>query len=196
MRRWTRSYEIRARIVSDGKSPTQHRRLVTNLVNHGNAFGRSQTERSQWAAGLSIKDAGKESVDVLLHIGSQNAYDEQQWPGLVAIVGMLEKAGVTFGTLGNDETDGGGLAYELGYRDVAIRQARESSRAIRDSGANTLVTCCADSLAAFKNYHPRMGFSRRRPRYFCTEYIEKLLPRDGWQCGPVKRIVTYHDPAV
>lgn len=188
-------YEIRAKIVNDGKSPKQHHQLITNLVNHGNAFGKPRSERSTWAAGLSIKSASKEQVDVLLHVGCQNAYDEKQWPSLVAIVEMLEKAGVTFGILGDDECDPGGLAYELGYRDVAIRLAKESSRTIRASGANTLVTCCADSLAAFRNYHRRMGVSTDIRIFHVTEYIEKLLAEGRLVMrASSDEVVTYHDP--
>lgn len=189
-------YEIRAKIVSDGKSLKEHDQLIANLVDHGNVFGKPRSERSLWAAGLTIKDAGEEAVDVLLHIGCQNAYDEGRWASLVAIVGVLEKAGVKFGILGNNEIDAGGLAYEMGYRDVAKKLAEESSRVIRASRAATLVTCCADSLAAFRNYHPRMGVSMGAVQVFhITEYLEKLMTegRFAVQCSS-NETVTYHDP--
>lgn len=189
-------YEIRAKIVSDGRSPKEYQRLINNLAEHGNILGKPRSERNLWAAGLAIRNGGGEQVDVLLHIGSQNAYDEEQWPALVAIVGMLEKAGVNFGTLGVDESDTGGLAYEIGYRDVARKLAEESSRAIRASGAKTIVTCCADSLAAFRNYHPRMGISVGEIQIFhVTEYIEKLLTEGRLAVhSSSNEVVTYHDP--
>lgn len=189
-------YELRAKMFADDKVPAEQRKLLDNIASHGNPEGRRAAERTAWANGLKLTDATNAKVDVLLHIGASNAFDQNQWPGLVGIVGALEQAGVSFGTLGDKEPDAGTLAFELGHRDLAKACAEETARLVRASGATLLVTCDANAIAAFRNFYARMGVTLDPVRVLhVTEYLEQLAGEGKWQAVAAnEEVVTYHDP--
>lgn len=189
-------YALRERMFADGKVPAAQRRLLDNIASHGNAEGRPAADRTAWAKGLKLTDATSEPVDVLLHIGGANAFDESQWPGLVGTVAALGKAGVSFGTLGDQEPDAGSLAFELGHRALAKACAEETVRLARASGARLLVTCDASAIAAFRNFYPRMGMTLDPIRVLhVSEYLQELADAGQWQVAAAnEEVVTYHDP--
>jgi len=189
-------YDVRAQLASDGQLPAAHRLLLDHLAKHGNPYGRPREERSRWAQALNLVDATREPVEVLLHIGCSNAFDKNAWPMLSWIAAALGKAEVRFGTLGNQECNTGVLAYELGDRELAATLARQTIELVKRSGAKTLVTCCADSIAAFRNFYPRMELPLKGIEVLhITEYLQRLMA--SGQCSlkaTAQETVTYHDP--
>lgn len=189
-------YEMRAKMFADGQTPAAQRKLLDNIEAHGNIYGRPRADRVRWAKGLKLADATKEQVEVLLHIGCANAFDESQWPGLVGVVAALKKAGLSFGTLGEQEIHAGALAFELGHRQLAQRCAEDTVRMVRASGARLLVTCDAESIAAFRNFYSRMEVTFDPIRVLhVTEYLEELAGDGRWAAAVAhEEVVTYHDP--
>lgn len=189
-------YEVRAKMFDDGRIPPEHRVLLDNIEKHGNPLGKPRTKRSCWSDGLQLKNATSENVDVLLHVGCSSAFDENQWPSLIWLVQLMNKANLAFGTLGDQEPHAGGLAYDLGHQALARQCAEETIRLVRASGARTLVAADAESLAAFRNAYSRMGLSFDPVRVVhVTEFLEELGPE---VFGPIfasrDQVVTYHDP--
>lgn len=189
-------YEIRAKMFADGALPAAQQALLDNVVREGNIYGRPRGESVRWAEGLDLIDASKEPVDVLLHIGCANAFDERLWPGLYGIVQVLRQAGVSFGTLGAAESHAGALPYELGDHALALRCAEETVRLVKASGARIVVTCDAESLAAFRNFFPRLGLALDPLQVFhITEYLDRLAQEGRWAVPAAHdEVVTYHDP--
>jgi len=68
-------YALRAKLVGDGHSPASHARVMEHLRVTGNAQGYPRGDRAQWAHGLDLEVSSSAPPDVLLHIGSQLAYD-------------------------------------------------------------------------------------------------------------------------
>lgn len=189
-------YETRAKMFADGQVPAAQRKLLDNIASHGNVYGRARAERVRWAQGLQLVDATQQRVEVLLHVGCANAFDEAQWPGLTGIVQVLKAAGVSFGTLGEQEAHAGALAWELGHRQLAQGCAEETARLVRASGASLLITCDAESIAAFRNFYPRMGVTLDPVRVLhITEFLEELVREGRWKVSANQQeTVTYHDP--
>lgn len=186
--------ELRARMASDGKVPPVLGEIIKNLEREGSpSVNRSQ--RSRWAEGLNIPDARTESVEVLLHAGSENTGDESQWQSLRFIVALLKRAKVNFGIVYEAENDSGGLAYELGFQELAATLARDWRELLCQSQAHTLLVAGAHDYSAFRNIYPRLGLALDGVRVVhITEYIEELLTSGRLSLdlqGPVK--VAYHD---
>ena len=186
--------EFRAKLVEDGKVPEQLVNIVKHLEKEGTPTG-LRSERCQWAEGLEIKDARKQTVDVLLHIGSDNAYDPKQIEELRFIVKLLKAAKVDFGITYEAESDSGGLAYELGFRDLATTLAEEWQLLVKQSQASVVLAASAEAFAAFKNVYPRMGLPLDSVKVLhTTEYIEQLFDAGKLSLslkGGAK--VAYHD---
>ena len=189
-------YALRARVAEDGRSLPAHTAMVASLVEHGNPFGAPAADRAHWAEGLGIKNACKERVDVLLHIGCDSSYNEALWPELNAIVALLHKAKVDFGILFEEECASGELAFDIGFQNEARQLAQRLSDAIAKTNAHSIVTCSAGSFSAFRNIWPRLGV--RLPgctvRHI-TEFVDDLIESGTLTLGGgFSGTVTYHDP--
>lgn len=188
-------YALRAYAVDQGQAPAAHVGMVENLRRHGNAAGKPRAERSAWARGLALKDATREPVDVLLHIGCENAYDAMQWPELHAIVTLLRAAGVDFGIVYDAESATGETAYDLGFQEDARALAGAMANLIDQSGAKRIVTCSASSYHGLVNIWARLGLLCDIEVRHITEYVDALV-EDGrlTLSGMLPRTITYHDP--
>lgn len=189
-------YDLRAKVHDDGKAPAAHRAMLDHIEKFGNPYGKPREYRALWTEGRNLADATRQPVDVLLHVGCSQAFDEAQWPALVWLVEAMQRQGLSFGTLGAAEPHAGGLAYDLGHQGLARRCAEETLRLVRASGAHTLVTADAESLAAFRNFYARLGVRLDPVRVLhVTEFLEEA----GFAAQPAAtsgrdEVVTYHDP--
>lgn len=188
-------YELRAKLFEDGQTQAPHQALLDNIERHGNPQGHPRERRTLWAQGLNLVDATRQPVDVLLHVGCSTAFDEAHWPGLVWLAKALQRRGLSFGTLGAAEPHAGGLAYDLGHQALARRCAEETLRLVRASGAHTVVTADAESLAAFRNVHARLGLRFDPVRVLhVTEFLEEQDLQPQAATTGREEVVTYHDP--
>ena len=186
--------EFRMQCVEDGKTNPALHKAVANMKKTGSMVP-VKGKRSDWAAGLKVKDATKEKVDVLYHVGCLTSYDKDMQKLARATVKILDKAGVNFGIAGNAEICCGGRAYQMGYREDFLSQARKNMAMIKKAGVKTLVTGCADGYEAFKVLYDKYDLKSDLEVQHISEYIAKLI-KDG-KLKPRKKVdmsVTYHDP--
>jgi Fe-S oxidoreductase len=186
--------EFRMQCIEDGKTNPALEKAVANLKKTGSMVP-VKGKRGDWAKGLGVKDASKEKVSVLFHVGCLTSYDKDMWKLAKAAVKILEKAGVNFGILGDAETCCGSRAYQMGYRDAFMAQAKKNMAAIKKTGAKTIVTICADGYQAFKVLYDKYDLIGNIEVMHISEYIAKLI-EDG-KLKPKKKVslsVTYHDP--
>jgi Fe-S oxidoreductase len=186
--------EFRMQCIADGKTNPALEKAIAGLKKTG-AMVPVKGKRGDWAKGLGVKDASKVKVDVLFHVGCLTSYDKDMWKLAKASVKILEKAGVNFGILGDAETCCGSRAYQMGYKDAFMAQAKKAMGAIKKTGAKTIVTACADGYQAFKVLYDRFDLIGNLKVMHISEYIAKLI-EDG-KLKPKKKVnlsVTYHDP--
>ena len=186
--------EFRIKCVEDKKTNPALDKVIANLRKQGSMVP-AQGKRGAWAAGLKIKDATKEKVDVLYHVGCLTSYDKNMQKLAKATVKILQKAGVNFGIAGDAETCCGGRAYQMGYTKDFLNQAKKNMAMIKKSGVKTVITSCADGYQAFKVLYDRFDLKGDLEVLHISEYIDKLI-KDG-KLKPKKKVdmaVTYHDP--
>jgi Fe-S oxidoreductase len=189
-------HALRSHVAAEGESLPVHLAMIESLRLHGNPAGQLPETRSDWCAGLNIANALSQPVDVLLHIGCDNAFDERAWPELRAIVDLLNRAGVRFGIAHDREISTGEIAYDLGFQDDARALATKMAGVIADCGAGMVVTCSAGSYAAFRNVWPRLGVTPMDCGVVhITDFIDRLIEGGQLQLGGAfAGRVTYHDP--
>ncbi len=186
--------EFRMRCIEDGQTNPALEKVISGLKKTGSMVP-VKGKRGDWAAGLNIKDVTKEKVDVLFHVGCLTSYDKDMWKLARAIVKILQKAGVNFGIAGDAETCCGGRAYQMGYKEDFLNQAKKNMVMIKKAGIKTLVTGCADGYQAFKILYDRYDLKGNLEVLHITEYIDRLI-KEG-KLKPRKKVdfsVTYHDP--
>ena len=188
-------YETRIKAVGEGHTNPALDKVVNSLRKQGTMVPGAKVRRGDWAAGLDAKDCTKEKVDVVYHVGCLTSYDKDMWRQAKAIVRLLQKAGVDFGIAGENETCCGGRAYQMGYKEDFLNQAKKNMAMIKKSGAKTLVTGCADGYHAFKVLYDQYDLKGDLEVLHITEYLDRLI-KEG-KLKPKKKVemtVTYHDP--
>ncbi len=186
--------ELRLKCVAEGKTNAELDQVIKGLKKTGSMVP-TQGKRGDWAKGLNLKDATKEKVDVLFHVGCLTSYNKDMHKIAKATARILKKAKVNFGIAGNNETCCGGRAYQMGYENEFLKQAKKNMAMIKKAGIKTVVTACADGYQAFKVLYDKYELKGDLEVLHITEYIDMLI-KDG-KLTPKKQIdmvVTYHDP--
>jgi len=186
--------EFRMKCNEDGKTNPALDKVIAGLRKQGSMVP-ARGKRGDWAAGLKLKYATKEKVDVLYHVGCLTSYDKNMQKLAKATVKILQKADVNFGIAGDAETCCGGRAYQMGYKEDFLNQAKKNMEMIKKSGIKTVVTACADGYQAFKVLYDKYNLKGDLEVLHISEYIDKLI-KDG-KLKPRKKVdipVTYHDP--
>jgi Fe-S oxidoreductase len=186
--------EFRIKCIEDGETNPALDKVIAGL-RKTDAMVPVKGKRGAWAAGLNVRDATKEKVDVLYHVGCLTSYDKDMQRLAKTAVKILQKAGVNFGIAGDAETCCGGRAYQMGYQDDFLKQAKKNMAMIKKSGAKTLVTGCADGYQAFKVLYDKFELKGDLEVLHISEYIDRLI-KDG-RLKPRRKVdisVTYHDP--
>jgi Fe-S oxidoreductase len=187
--------EFRIKAVDDGQTHPALEKVMVRLRKTGTLVPGAKGKRSEWANGLKIKDATKEKVDVLFHVGCLTSYDKNMQKLARATVNILQKAGVNFGIAGNAETCCGGRAYQMGYKEDFLNQAKKNMALIKQSGARTLVTGCADGYHAFKVLYDQYNLKGSLEVLHISEFIARCIEEGKLRLNKkVNMNVTYHDP--
>jgi Fe-S oxidoreductase len=186
--------EFRIKCVADGKTNPALDSVMAGLRKHGSMVP-ATGKRGEWAAGLNVKDATKEKVDVLFHVGCLTSYDKNMQKLAKATAKILQKAGVSFGIAGDSETCCGGRAYQMGYQEDFLNQAKKNMAMIKSAGIKTVVAACADGYQAFKVLYDKFGLKGDLQVLHISEYIDNLVKSGKLKLGKkVDLSVTYHDP--
>jgi Fe-S oxidoreductase len=187
--------EFRIKTVEDGHTVPALDKTVQNMKNLNTMVPGAAAKRGDWAAGMGLKDATKEKVDVIYHVGCQTSFNPDMWNLAQGTARIMQKAGVNFGIAGAAEACCGGRAYQMGYKKDFLDQAAKSMDVIKQSGAKLLVTGCADCYWAYKVLYDRFNLKGSLEVLHTTEYFARLI-KEG-RLKPSKRVnmtVTYHDP--
>ena len=187
--------EFRIRCVEDGHTLKALDELIKRLREQGTMVPGDKGKRGEWASGLGIKDATREKVKVLFHVGCLTSYNKEMWKVARDTSKLLKKAGIDFGIAGEFETCCGGRAYKMGYRENFLKQAELNMKTIKQTGAETLVTACADGYHTFQVLYDRFKMKGELEVLHITQYLDRLIKEGRLKpSGKLDLRVTYHDP--
>ncbi len=186
--------EFRIKCVDSGKTNPVLDSVIAGLRKQGSMVP-ATGKRGDWASGLGLKDATKENVDVLYHVGCLTSYDKDMQKLAKATAKILQKAGVNFGIAGDAEACCGGRAYQMGYAEDFLNQAKKNMELIKKAGVKTVVTSCADGYQAFKVLYDKYGLRGDLQVLHISEYMDSLIKDGKLKLGKkVDLSITYHDP--
>ncbi len=185
--------EVRAECVASGHTLPVLDKMVAGLRQRGTMVPGGRAKGS-WSEDLDLKDYTKQPAEVIYHAGCRTSHDRSLWKVARATVKLMQKAGIDVAVAAGERCCGG-RAYQMGYQEDAVNQARHNMEVINKSGAKTLVTGCAECYHAFKVLYDRFGVRGGLEVRHTSEYFARLI-QDG-RLKPEKRLdlaVTYHDP--
>lgn len=187
--------EFRIKCAEDGQTIPELARSISSLQKQGTMVAGAKAKRGDWAEGLDIKDFSERKTKVMYYVGCRTCFDKDLWKIPRATVVLLQKAGIDVSIGGKHESCCGGRAYEMGYKEVFLKQAKQNMDAFKKSGAEILVTGCSECYHAFNVLYDKFGLKGDLEVLHTAEYFSRLV-KEG-KLKPKREVirkVTYHDP--
>ena len=163
-----------------------------SLISEGNPLQGERQKRADWAKDLQVKPYA-EGMEILYFVGCYFSYDPRMKRVARATVDILNKAGVDFGILGNDENCCGESIRKTGSEKVFKQLARDNIKTFIDRGVKRLVVSSPHCLHTFKNEYPE--FMVNFEVLHLSQYLMELVETGRLELsGEYAKKVTYHDP--
>jgi len=181
-------------VLMESKFPEEFQTLYRGLENQGNPWGINADTRSDWAKDLQIPLISvKGETDILLWVGCAGSFDQHSQKIARSLVKILQKAGVDFAFLGNEEKCCGDPARRSGMEYLYQIQARQNIETLNRYRFKRIVTICPHGLHMLKNEYSQMGGHYRVMHH--SELLLELLAAEKIKLRAAgKAKTTYHDP--
>ena len=183
---------LRSDLVEEGNIPATARDALEGTFKHGNPWGRSRTRRSEWAAGLEIKDFSRgDKAEVLYFVGCAPSYDPRVQEVARALVRILGQAGLNFGILGNEESCCGNEIRRMGEEGLFEMLREDNLGLFHRYGIAHIVTTSPHCYNVLKNEYQDNSFEVRH----YTQILAGLIKEGKLIFSKeIKRQITYQDP--
>jgi len=138
--------------------------------------------------------AASEEPEILFWVGCAGSYDARAQKVTVAFSKILDKAGVKFAILGNEESCTGDPARRAGNEFVFQMSALQNIETLKMYNVKKIVTTCPHCFNTLKNEYPALGGNYEVIHH--TQLIQKLIDEGklSIEGGDFKgKKVTYHD---
>lgn len=187
-------------VMTEGKMDQDIQRAVMNIERQGNPWGLSKKDRTKWREEdetvyiPTVKELKKEGKDFeyLFWVSSMGSYDSRSQKIALAFAKLMNKAGVSFAILGNQETNSGDTARRIGNEFLFQEIAERNIKNFEKYGVKKIVTIDPHAYNIFKNEYPDFGFEAEVLHH--TQLLYDLVKSGKLQ--PKKAInqrLTYHD---
>ena len=188
---------LRARqdlVMMESKFPKDAMETFEKMENYGNPWGMSPQEREKWMEGRDVPlMREKKEADVLYWAGCSGAYDTRGKEISQSVVDVLNKAGVDFASLGNEETCTGDSARRIGNEYLFQTMATQNMETFEKYKFKKIVTQCPHCLTTLKNDYSELGAKLDVVHH--SQYISELINDGKIKPEPwMDEDVTYHDP--
>ncbi len=181
-------------VLMESRFPEEYQTLYRGLENQGNPWGINADTRSDWARDLEIPlISAKGETDILFWVGCAGSFDQHSQKIARSLVRIMQKAGVDFAFLGNEEKCCGDPARRSGMEYLYQIQARQNIETLNRYSFRRIVTICPHGYHMLKNEYAQMGGSYRVMHH--SELLLELLAAKklNVQASGAEK-TTYHDP--
>jgi Fe-S oxidoreductase/nitrate reductase gamma subunit len=155
------------------KFPEELLTLFENMEQRSNPWGMAPAERIKWAADINVKPFESGKTDYLLYVGCAGAFDARNRRTTLSVARILDKSGVSWGTLGRDELCCGDSLRRLGNEYVFDRIAKANVKMFEEKGIKKIITQCPHCYSTLKNDYQQYGVKLEVMHH--TEFINNLI---------------------
>jgi heterodisulfide reductase subunit D len=189
---------MREQLVDWGLHPELIDRLRETVTTYRNISGDPNENRLDWTANMAAVPEGldrKEKAEVVYFVGCVASFYPMVYSVAQSFVSVLDKAGISFTTMGGDEYCCGFPLNIAGMGKHTHDMMRHNVDSIRALGAKTLVAACPSCYHTWKQEYPqRLGEPLGFEILHETEFLVDLIQGGACDLNPVNKVVTYHDP--
>lgn len=183
---------MRASIVGAGMAPANLRPILGSAHAQGNPWSGPRDKRSAWQEGLNVPSFGADT-EYFLFVCCHSCYDPRSTKVARSITRLLQRAGVSFGVIGVEESCCGESVRKLGDEELFQKLAQANIGLFNSRGVKKIITTSPHCLWTFRNEYPELGGEWEVVHY--TELLLDLVEQGRLSLpqGPEKK-VAYHDP--
>jgi heterodisulfide reductase subunit D len=167
-----------------------HKLVVKNTVDKKAPYSGRLPGRTEWLN----KRKTSSHPQVFYYVGCVSSYRETEIPG--AFVSILDKLEIPF-AFSEEEWCCGAPLFFSGHEEKGKELGQHNVKAIKESGASTVVLTCPTCALMFKKYYPQW-LKRALPFevLHVTEFLERLNDQGKLKldAGSDPKTATYHDP--
>ena len=190
----------RALVLNEGKLPSELQGALTNIENQSNPWGVGAHKREEWTEGLDIKTMSQwkelgDKPDVLFWVGCAGAFDDRNKKIVQSFSKVMQKAGIKFGILGNEENCSGDSARRAGNEYLFQTLAQTNIDNFNKYEVKNIVTTCPHCFNTIQNEYPQLGGNYKVEHH--STFLDNLLKSKQIEIDENKiqdaSQMTYHD---
>lgn len=145
-------------VLMESEFPPEMNNVFRNLETNFNPWAFSHSDRAVWAEGLDIKTLAEDNnCEYLFWVGCAGSFDSRYKNVSVAFAKLMQKAGINFRILGNEEKCNGDTARRLGNEYLAQMMIMENIGTLNNYNVKKIVTACPHCFNSLKNEYPQFG---------------------------------------
>ncbi len=184
-------------LILSGNVPAELQDALENSQRYGNPLGESPRKRTDWMRGIEplVPVMGKDTrqADVLWFVGDYASYHTRVQPGTRTFALLMNRLGVKFAILGQEENSDGDSQRLAGERGLFELLAEKNGKAFRKYQFGEIVTTDPHAYNALKHEYPKLGI--KYPVRHYTEFLaERLDVIKPMMRREIKARVAFHDP--
>jgi Fe-S oxidoreductase len=184
------------KVLMEGDIAPELARAYKGMENNSNPWGLGSDKRDEWAQGLEIpraSDLGELGSEILLYwIGCAGSFDDRNKKITLAMVKILQAAGVKFAILGKEEGCTGDPARRTGNEYLFQMLATANVEVLNNYKVQKVLTHCPHCLHTIKNEYPAFGGKYDVVHH--TQLLDELIAQGKLKLTKeVKTRLAYHD---
>ncbi len=183
---------LRAMIGESGSVPQAYRPVIGSLNSNGNPWQGEAKDRTAWTKDMDVPSFG-EDTEYLLFVCCTSCYDSRSKKIARAVASLLNKAGVSWGIIGEEEQCCGEAVRKVGSEETFMTLAEHNIKIFGEKGVKKIITTSPHCLYSFRNEYPELGGEFEVLHY--TQLMDKLI--EEGKLKPTKdfaKKVIFHDP--
>jgi heterodisulfide reductase subunit D len=183
---------LRQDLVHSNVYPKKIDMIRENMGETHNVFGEDNEERTDWVEDMhSPPDNGyiKDRAEVVYFTGCTASYYPLAQKIPISLTEILDRGGVDFTLLGEEEWCCGFPLLGAGLMDIFEQFRDHNIEVIREKGAKEIVFACPSCYQMWKEYYPHVFKITHASQYLANLIQERKIPLKN-----LSLTVTYHDP--
>jgi Fe-S oxidoreductase/nitrate reductase gamma subunit len=189
-----KTLEMRRNLVlMESRFPSQARLIFDNIEVNANPLGESALIRGDHLRRLGVPTIGENpKAEILYWPGCAGALDVRNQKTSGALVRLMQSAGVSFATLGNEEKCCGEPVRRLGNEYLFQTLAAGNIEVMDGYRVKKIVTQCPHCFNTLKNEYPQLGSNFEVLHH--TEYLLQLVAAKRLRLATAEhKRISYHD---
>ena len=180
-------------VLMESNFPPEMQETFTNLENQSNPWGFGSDTRGDWAKDLDVPlMTDNPEADVLYFVGCAGSFDDRGKKIARALARVLQRAGVNFAILGEEERCNGDVARRAGNEYLAQMMIAESVAVLNQYKPKKILAACPHCFNALKNEFPQFGASYDVVHH--TDLLLELFRQGKLKAnGAIDEHFTFHD---